>query len=388
MDWATDYNDVNSYANIVQVAFAMMMKDGGPLEFEATSPLSELGERAGISVGGAAQDASYFLNDSKGSAKKIVDMCHDNKITRVDIDLEGALYSYPPSVMTALLTEIHQLDPEIEIWAAPECPGVYADQAYQEGSAYSYWVSILNDCPFLKVFVQTYNNWCSNYPAGSIENLLTIVDAWVNPNNKIGYHGKDPNHVVMGLCGKNNYAVDCDWGYMTVSDAVDAYKQIIRDFGCTVGIGVWEAKGESTNPEGSILTAVYDLFQQMCPGEAAQPSVSPTAQPTAPITPPTQITDSPSAAPTIDIRPSAAPNSPSSAPTSTSRSTLYPTSAPSSSKNDCSKTSNGVTSREIIAGSLGFIIGVSMTAACTFFSSGGSITSPCKNNNKDYEPIV
>ncbi|MES2204965.1 MAG: hypothetical protein V4496_07070, partial [Pseudomonadota bacterium] len=140
------YGDVNPDATYVPIGFGMA-DEAGNVDFTATAAASTLNGRGGISYGGAGQyHPEYFLSNVDVVASQMVALANKNGVNKIDIDLEQ-LSSIPPSNMTALLTTLHKLAPEMIISVAPECPGVSsAAGAYVpgSGSVYNYWVEILN----------------------------------------------------------------------------------------------------------------------------------------------------------------------------------------------------------------------------------------------------
>lgn len=276
------YDDVNPGATYVPIGFGMADANGN-VDFTPTASVSILNGRAGISFGGSGQShPEYFLYNIDETVAQIVTLVNKYAVTKIDIDLEQ-LTSIAPSYMTEFLTALHVALPDVTISVAPECPGVSsAAGAYVEGSgsAYNYWVQILNECPFLLVFIQSYNNWCSPYAYGSYDNLMQILSDWINPNEAIGYNGYNPKQIVLGLCAiePEKDPTACSFGYATADVVSQTFLSANELYSCSVGGGVWASYCDQAN-NYLITNTMIDAFNSCNVDGSSMPTVTPSARP-------------------------------------------------------------------------------------------------------------
>lgn len=293
------YSDVNPGATYVPIGFGMADANGN-VDFTPTASVTQLNGRAGISFGGAAQIASYFLSNQDKAVSQISALVAQYGVNKIDIDLEN-LADIPPSQMTNFLTSLHIALPDVTISVAPECPGVYPDGGmYVPGSVYNYWVEILNSCTFLEVFIQTYNNWCNaqTTPAGMIKQLNAD---WINPSSLNGYNGYNAKQIVVGYCASPSDPTACSYGYISGEDLRPIVRTTNEDYDCQVGAGLWASNSDKSN-DYEISTAIIETFAECV---VQEPSEAPTSVPSAPTVLPTVVpTKLPTEIPTQSPTPS------------------------------------------------------------------------------------
>lgn len=357
------YSDVNPAASYVPIGFGMADVNNN-VDFTPTAPVSQLNGRGGVSFGGAGQyHPEYFLYSVSKVAPQMVNLAKQNNANKMDIDLEQ-LSSIPPSYMIDLLTALHALAPEMTISVAPECPGVSTSApAYVEGSGsvYNYWVQILNECPFLLVFIQSYNNWCSPYAYGSYDNLMQILSDWINPNAAIKYNGYNPKQIVLGLCAiePEKDATACSFGYATSDVVQKTFLKANELYGCTVGGGVWASYCDKAN--NYLITNTMLSAFETCNGQTSVPSVAPTTSRPTTATPTRMPT---TAAPTT-LSPSANPTT--HQPTAP---TVEPTSNPTQKEKSNVSFFDSVTGQAVVGAAGGVLLSVAGYFGYKKYSSG------------------
>lgn len=302
------YSDVNPGANSVLVGFAMS-DENCQFSFTPSAPLSALGERAGLSYGGSGQNPHYiFPTNMDCTAEQLAQTAIEQNAKNVNIDIEQ-LSDIEQDDMIYFLKYLRALLPDdITLSIAPECPGVYPPSGpYVKGSVYNYWVKILEACPFVQVFTQIYNNWCSEFPADSYENAMAVTGYWKEPAPSMGYSGINGYRLVMGYCADDNDPISCGSGFVTSGTVAQVIQSTNEKYACTVGYGLFDSRGDAlagydlSNTFINGLMPCYDAVSASPTGfSTSTPSPATTLSPTLipSFDPTTNTTTAPSFQPT------------------------------------------------------------------------------------------
>ena len=131
-----------------------------------------------------------------------------------------------------------------------------------------------------KINAQSYNNWCSNSPAGTAQFFEDVATTWIEACPSTGYLGLENHADVFGL-GVLAANKDGD-GYAAPSIVTQALTSIGTSYGTYNGM-FWDTLTDLGNN-----WIISKGIAAAAPEDSSAPTVTPTLKPTAPTAKPTE----------------------------------------------------------------------------------------------------
>lgn len=283
------FNDINTAAvTHVPFAFASITTDGavsyvydqGSVAQYNSSILIQQGVMAGLSLGGSGTDANNCLNNIDNCVATLGETLeyYENQGSPfyfVDSDFEKPQDEAQMQNLITFWLTFNAKYPGYLITMAPECAYLWCGSA---GWPYNSYVSVINELgPYganiiYKINAQSYNNWCSNSPAGTAEFFEDVATTWITACPSTGYLGLEKNPEIFGL-GVLAANKDGD-GYAAPSIVTAALQWIGETYGTYNGM-FWDTMTDLSN-DWKISNAITAAGSQ----ESFNPSIFPTLFPT------------------------------------------------------------------------------------------------------------
>ena len=314
------FSDINTNAvTHVPFAFASITPSGtvsyeydqGSVQQYNSSILINQGVMAGLSLGGSGTPADNCLAN--------IDTCvttlgktleyYENMGSPfyfVDSDFEQPSNAAQMQNLITFWLTFNAQFPGYLITMAPECAYLWCGAA---GWPYNSYVPVMNELgPYgkdiiYKINAQSYNNWCSEAPAGTAAFFQDVATTWITACPSTGYLGLENN---AGIFGLGVLAADQDGqGYAAPSVVTQSLQNIGAEYNTYNGM-FWDTftdLGNSWQISNAIAAAT--------PKSSAAPTFAVTAKPSA-----TPTTSMPTVAPTTAAPSTAKPTALTVQPTS------------------------------------------------------------------------
>lgn len=330
------FDDINTdVVTHVPFAFASITSDGtvsyeydqGSVQQYNSSILIRKGSMAGLSLGGSGTPADNCLSDSNRpncvmTLGKTLGYYESigSPFYFVDSDFEQPKDAQQMQNLIAFWLEFNQAFPGYLITMAPECAYLWCGAANWPYNAYVPVINALG--PYgkniiYKINAQSYNNWCSNSPAGTAQFFEDVATTWIEACPSTGYLGLENNAEIFGL-GVLGADKDGD-GYAAPSIVTQALQSIGTTYGSYNGM-FWDTITDYGN-SWQISNAIKAAAPIGSPTPSAAPTTTVPTTPTSTRMPTTGVptTLQPTVEPTT-VNPTAPTEPPTWAPTNAKKS--------------------------------------------------------------------